>query len=104
MPPPALRRKVYVVGGHITKFIGAKHPDFIWKKHPEFGKKENPILEDYIYEAVNETLKATDTPAELVDKAWIGNFAGELFFVSGSSWGCCCWFKRWVVQQANNES
>mmetsp|Transcript_11196 Transcript_11196/g.12835 ORF Transcript_11196/g.12835 Transcript_11196/m.12835 type:complete len:423 (+) Transcript_11196:65-1333(+) len=83
MPPPALRRKVYVVGGHITKFIGAKHPDFIWKKHPEFGKKENPILEDYIYEAVNETLKATDTPAELVDKAWIGNFAGELFSSQG---------------------
>ena len=73
------RRRVFVVGGSITKFIGAKHPDFIFKKHPDFGKKENPDLEAYIYAAVNDTLSVTGVPASLIDKAWIGNFAGELF-------------------------
>lgn len=73
------RRRVFVAGGSITKFIGAKHPDFISKKHPEFGKKENPDLESYIFSAVNDTLSATGIHAALVDKAWIGNFAGELF-------------------------
>lgn len=72
-------RRVFVVGGHITKFIGARHPDFIHKKHPDFGKKENPDLEYYVDASVNKTLEATGVQAEVIDKAWIGNFAGELF-------------------------
>ena len=79
---PAFRR-IYVVGGHITKFIGNRHPDFIHKKHPDFGKKENPDLEWYISEAVNGTLRSTGVAPEVVDKAWIGNFAGELFSKQG---------------------
>jgi acetyl-CoA acyltransferase len=71
------------VGGHISKFIGARHPDFIWKKHPDFGVKSNPSLEDYIHEAVNECFTATGVPAKAVQKAWIGNFAGELFSSQG---------------------
>lgn len=74
-----LSRKAYIVGGHITKFIGAKHPDFIWKKHPDFGKKENPTLEHYITEAVNGAFEDTGVAAEAVDKMWMGNFCGELF-------------------------
>lgn len=35
----SFRRRVFVVGGEITKFIGKGHPDFIHTKHPEFGKK-----------------------------------------------------------------
>jgi hypothetical protein len=73
------RRRVFVVGGSITKFIGAKHPDFIHNKHADFGLKQNPNLESYIHSAVNDTLIATNVPASVVDKAWIGNFAGELF-------------------------
>lgn len=67
------------IGGNITKFIGARHPDFIHKKHPDFGKKENPDLEWYVERAVNGTLEATGVNAEHIEKAWIGNFAGELF-------------------------
>ncbi len=73
------RNRAFIVGGHITPFIGAKHPDFIWKKHPDFGKKTNPDLEWYIDEAVNGALKNANVPAEKVDKCWIGNFCGELF-------------------------
>lgn len=76
-------RRVFVLGGHITPFIGKKHPDFIWQRHPDFGKRENPTLEDTITAAVRGALEATGTPAEAVDKAWIGNFVGELFNQQG---------------------
>lgn len=79
----SLSRRTYVLGGHVTKFIGSRHPDFIWKKHPDFGKKENPILEDYIDEAVNGALSSTGISAESIEKAWIGNFCGELFSNQG---------------------
>jgi acetyl-CoA acyltransferase len=75
----ALRRRAFVLGGHITPFIGKKHPDFIWPKHPDFGKRENPGLEETITAAVLGALEATGTPAAAIDKAWIGNFVGELF-------------------------
>lgn len=78
-----LARRTYVIGGHITPFIGKKHPDFVWKRHPDFGKRENPTLEDYVREAVQGALKATGTPASAVQKAWIGNFVGELFSNQG---------------------
>ena len=75
----SLPRRAFVLGGHLTSFIGKKHPDFLWKGHPEFGQRENPALEDYITMAVRGALAATGTPGELVQKSWIGNFAGELF-------------------------
>lgn len=55
-------------GGHITKFIGNKHPDFIHKKHPKYGIQSNPDLEFYIYEAVNGALINTAVPASAIDK------------------------------------
>lgn len=76
-------RRAFVIGGHITPFIGKSHPDFIWKRHPDFGKRENPTLEETIAAAVNGALEATGTAAELIDKAWIGNFVGELFSNQG---------------------
>jgi acetyl-CoA acyltransferase len=75
----SLRRRTFILGGYVSPFIGKKHPDFVWPKHPDFGKRENPVLEDYITSAVLGALEATGTPAEAVDKAWIGNFVGELF-------------------------
>jgi acetyl-CoA acyltransferase len=75
----ALHRKTFVIGGHITPFIGKNHPDFIWKGHPDFGKRDNPTLEQTITAAVRGALSNTKTPAALIDKAWIGNFVGELF-------------------------
>lgn len=78
-----LDRPTYVIGGHITPFIGKKHPDFVWKRHPDFGTRENPTLEDYVRQAVNGALEATGTPPSAVDKAWIGNFVGELFSNQG---------------------
>ena len=73
------RRKVYVVGGDLTTFIGKNHPDFIWKKHPDFGKRENPTLEDYLVDAIRGALSKTGVDASAVEKGFVGNFAGELF-------------------------
>lgn len=78
-----LRRRTFVIGGHITPFIGKNHPDFIWKRHPDFGTRENPTLEQTITAAVRGALDTTGTPAALIDKAWIGNFVGELFSSQG---------------------
>ncbi len=79
----SLPRRAYVLGGHISPFIGKKHPDFVWEKHPDFGKRSNPTLEDQVVGAVQGALAATGTPAALVDRAWIGNFVGELFSSQG---------------------
>ncbi len=76
-------RRAFVLGGHITPFIGKRHPDFVWKGHPDFGTRENPTLEDYVRTAVQGALEATGTPAEAIEKAWIGNFVGELFSKQG---------------------
>ena len=72
-------KPVYVVGGAHTKFIGKFNPDFIWKKHPDFGKKENPSTLDYICNVTNKVIDDYDINAELIEKGFVGNFAGELF-------------------------
>lgn len=79
----SLSRPVYILGGHITPFIGKKHPDFIWKGHPEFGQRNNPTLDDYVTQAIQGALRETGVEAEAVDKGWIGNFVGELFCQQG---------------------
>jgi acetyl-CoA acyltransferase len=76
-------RRAYVLGGHITSFIGKNHPDFIWKGHPDVGSRENPTLEATITAAVRGALAATGVSAADVDRAWIGNFVGELFSSQG---------------------
>lgn len=78
-----LSRRVFIVGGSITKFVGKGSPDFIDKKHPDFGKKQNTTIEEYITLATNEALKNTNVDPDLVDRIAIGNFAGELFTNQG---------------------
>ena len=46
----ALRRRAFVIGGHVTQFIGKGHPKFIAKGHADFGKVSNPAIEWYISE------------------------------------------------------
>jgi acetyl-CoA acyltransferase len=76
-------KKVYVVGGDLTTFIGKNHPDFIWKRHPEFGKKENPTLEELTTQAILGALEKTGVEASQIQRGYIGNFAGELFSNQG---------------------
>ncbi len=76
-------RKVYVVGGDITTFIGKNHPDFIWKRHPDFGTKENPTLEELTTKAILGACEKTGVKPEQIQRGYIGNFAGELFSNQG---------------------
>ncbi|KEG09014.1 3-ketoacyl-CoA thiolase [Trypanosoma grayi] len=80
-------KRVFIVGGHITPFVGKGSPLFIDKKHPDFGKKENKTLEEMLADSINGALQQTglngDGRAALVDKLVVGNFLGELFSAQG---------------------
>ncbi|MFZ5480700.1 MAG: thiolase C-terminal domain-containing protein [Myxococcota bacterium] len=76
-------RRVFVVGGAHTPFIGKGHPDFIWKNHPDFGKRENPTLEEHLRSAVAAALAETGADPARVDRGYVGNFVGELFCKQG---------------------
>lgn len=76
-------RKVFVLGGANTPFVGKFHPDFVWKGHPDFGKKDNPTLEDYVRLAALAALSDAGVPPKDVEKGYVGNFAGELFSSQG---------------------
>lgn len=76
-------KKVYLVGGDLTTFIGKHHPDFIWKKHPDFGTRENPTLEDYLTTAIQGALEKSGVEAAAIERGYVGNFAGELFSNQG---------------------
>ena len=78
-----LNRRVFVLGGAHTPYIGKMNPDFIWKRHADFGKRENPTLEAYLHQATAGALKSAGVAAEQIDKAYVGNFAGELFANQG---------------------
>jgi acetyl-CoA acyltransferase len=77
------QRKVYIVGGALTTFVGKGHPDFIWKKHPDFGKRENPTLEELTTQAIRQALTNTGVAASAIQRGYVGNFAGELFSNQG---------------------
>jgi len=76
-------RRVFLVGGAHTPFLGKGHPDFVWKNHPDFGKRENPTLEEHLAHAVNDTIAVTGVDPSRIDRGYIGNFVGELFVKQG---------------------
>jgi acetyl-CoA acetyltransferase len=76
-------RRVFVVGGAHTPFIGKGHPDFIWKNHPDFGKRENPTIEEHLRSAVHKAIGETGVDPERIDRGYVGNFVGELFVKQG---------------------
>ena len=78
-----MSRRVFLVGGANTPFIGKGHPDFIWKNHPDFGKRDNPDLEQTLANAVNAAIAFTGVDPERIDKGYVGNFVGELFSKQG---------------------
>lgn len=76
-------RPVYIAAQAITPFIGKGNPHFIMKGHPDFGSKDNPTLEDHISRVVRQLLDETGMDASLIQRGYIGNFAGELFSHQG---------------------
>ena len=78
-----MNRRVFVAGGYNTVFLGKGHPDFVWKRHPDFGQRENPDLRTLLSEAVTGLVQTTGVDLGAVDKAYLGNFVGELFCSQG---------------------
>lgn len=76
-------RRVFIVGGAHSQYLGKGHPDFIWKRHPDFGKRENPTLEETLQVAVDGALQDTGVDPATVDRLYVGNFVGELFVNQG---------------------
>ena len=76
-------RPVYIAAQAVTPFIGKGHPDFILKGHPDFGKRENPTLEDHLVGVVRQVLAEYQIDPRLIQRGYVGNFAGELFSQPG---------------------
>ena len=68
------RRRVYLVGGDTTTFVGKGHPS--WKK----GHRG---LKEYLSEAMNGAFERTGINPEAIDRVYVGNFVGELFNSQG---------------------
>lgn len=85
--PARAMKRVFIVGGHITPFVGKGSSLFVDKKHPDFGKRENKTLEELLADSINGALEntglGTNGLAALVDKLVVGNFLGELFSAQG---------------------
>lgn len=69
-----MSRRVFLVGGHITPFVGKGSPHF---------KKDAKNLKDYFAESIQGALHETGVKAEWIDRSYVGNFAGELFNSQG---------------------
>lgn len=72
-------RRVFIVGGASSTYLGKGHPEFIHRRHPEFGTRQNPDLEAHLATAVSEAFAVTGVSPEAVQKAYLGNFVGERF-------------------------
>ena len=72
-------RPVYIAAQALTPFIGRGNPNFIAPGHADFGVKENPTLEAYIVGVVKQLIDDTGIDPSLIQRGYIGNFAGDLF-------------------------
>jgi acetyl-CoA acyltransferase len=72
-------RPAYIAAQAITPFIGKGHPNFIASGHADFGVRANPTLEEHVVTVVRKLLDAHDIDPSLIQRGYIGNFAGELF-------------------------
>ena len=76
-------RRVFVVGGAHSAFLGRGRPEFIWKGHPEYGVRSNPTLEEHMKVATLGALEATGVAPSDIEKAYVSNFLGECFSRQG---------------------
>ncbi len=77
------RRRVFVVGGAHSPFLGKPRKDFVTHKHPDHGKRRNPGLEEHLAVALKGAFAATGIDPRAVQKAWLSNFLGERFCDQG---------------------
>ena len=76
-------KRVFVVGGAHTTFLGRGHPDYLSFKDRVPGERENPSLEDHLGDAVRSALETTGVDPAAIDKGYVSNFLGEAFCSQG---------------------
>lgn len=73
------QRRVFVIGGAHSPFLGKPRKDFVTHRHPEHGKRHNPGLEDHLAVAVRGAFATTGVDPTTIQKAYLSNFLGERF-------------------------
>ncbi len=76
-------KRVFVVGGAHTTFLGRGHPDYLSFKERVPGDRENPSLEDHLGAAVLGALAETGVDPAAIDKGYVSNFLAEAFCSQG---------------------
>ena len=77
-------KPVYLAAQAVTPCIGKGNPNFIDRGHEQFGVRENPTLEDHIVAVVRKLIHDNGLDPTLIQRGYIGNFAGELEFLISS--------------------
>lgn len=72
-------RRVFVVGGGQSDYLGRGRSDFVTRRHPEHGKRRNPGLEEHLGAALRAAFAAAGVDPAAVEKAYVANFLGERF-------------------------
>ncbi len=73
------RRRVFVVGGGQSDYLGRARSDFVTRRHPDFGERHNPGLEEHLKDALDDAFAASGVDPSAVQKAYLANFVGERF-------------------------
>ncbi len=77
------QRRVFVVGGAQTPFLGRARPEFLSFRDTRKGLGRNPSAEEHLRAAVLGALSATGVDPAAIDRAWLSNFLGECFVRQG---------------------
>lgn len=76
------RRRVFVVGGAHTDFLGRAHPRFVPFKAAT-DTHRNPTLEEHMHTAIHQALDVCGVSPAQVERGWVSNFLGEVFTQQG---------------------
>ena len=82
------QRRVFVLGGAQTAFLGRARPEFVSFRDAQAGKGRNPTAEEHLQAAVREAFAVTGVDPAAVDRAWLSNFLGECFVRQGHMAPC----------------
>ena len=77
------QRRVFVVGGAQTTFLGHARPEYVPLRDVRRGRGANPTAQAHLTQAVQGALDATGVDPTAIERAWVGNFLGECFVRQG---------------------
>jgi len=76
-------RRVFVVGGAHSAYLGKARPDFVTHRQSQATGERNPTLQEHMGTAVRAAFELTGADPAAVDKGYVSNFLGECFVRQG---------------------